>query len=274
MQSMAMKKKELKIGLALGAGGFRGLAHIGVLKVLEENNIKISYISGTSIGGLISAYYSVFADTKKLEEEIHTWPIDNLYKFIDLSWTGGMVAGNKFNNFLNEQFGKLRFSDTQIPLQIMTSNLIDGQGVVLSSGKLSEAIRATVSIPLMFRPHKIKGKLLVDGGLSSPVPIKLIKEMGADILIGVNLYHKNEFVARKFSMPKVALTSTRIALHNLAKHDIAQAHVAICPDASSIMTNDGLKKYNLRTANKLIKIGEKSAKAALPKIKKLINTDS
>lgn len=266
-----MKNKELKIGLALGSGGFRGFAHIGVLKVLEENGIKISYLSGSSIGGLMAAYYAVFNDVKKIEQEIKTWPMDSLYKFIDLSWTGGIITGDKFGIFLNKSFGDLNFSKTKIPLKIVTTNLIDGQATVLSSGKLTDAIRATISIPLMFRPRKLGTKLLVDGALSSPVPINIVKEMGADIFIGVNLYHKNEFVARKFTMPQIALRSTRIALYNLAKIDMRQAHVAIRPNTSSIIINKSLKKYSFKTVKQLIKIGEDSARQALPEIKALLN---
>lgn len=266
-----MKNKELKIGLALGSGGFRGLAHIGVLKVLEENGIKISYLSGSSIGGLVAAYYAVLKDAKQLEKEIETWPMDSLYKFIDLSWTGGIITGDKFGTFLNKRFGDLNFSKTKIPLKIVATNLLDGQEVVLSSGKLTDAIRATISVPLMFRPRKLGSKLLVDGALSSPVPINAIKEMGADIFIGVNLYHKNEFIAKKFTMPQIALRSTRIVLYNLANIDIRQAHISIRPDTSSIITNESLKKYNFETVKKLIKIGEDSARQALPKIKALLN---
>ncbi len=266
-----MKNKELKIGLALGSGGFRGLAHIGVLKVLEENDIKISYLSGTSIGGLIAAHYAAFADAKELEKEISSWPIDNLYKFIDLSWSGGVVAGNKFNTFLNKKFAKLKFSNTKIPLKIMTTNLIDGQASVIASGKLSDAIRATVSIPLLFRPYKHEKALLVDGGLSSPIPIHLIKDMGADIAIGVNLYHENEFATHKFTMTKIALRSTRIVLHNLAMHDIAQADIAISPDTSSIITTNSLRQYSLAELKKIIKIGEDSARKEMPKIKAFLS---
>lgn len=265
-----MKNNELKIGLALGSGGFRGLAHIGVLKVLEENGIKISYLSGTSMGGFIAAYYSVFSDAKEMEKDIDSWPIDNLYKYIDLSWDGGIVAGNKLNTFLNTKFANLRFSQTKIPLKIMATNLLDGQAAILSSGKLSEAIRATVSIPLMFRPYKIGKKLLVDGGLSSPVPVSLIKEMGADISIAVNLYHKNEFVSHKFTMTKVAIRSTRTILYNLAQHDTSLADIAIAPDTSNIITSSGFKKYNLATAKELIKLGEDNARRALPEIKALL----
>ncbi len=266
-----MKNKELKIGLALGSGGFRGLAHIGVLKVLEENDIKISYLSGSSIGGLVAAYYAILKDAKQLEKEVETWPMDSLYKFIDLSWTGGIITGDKFVTFLNKRFGNLNFSKTKIPLKIVATNLLDGQSVILSSGKLTDAIRATISVPLMFRPCKLNDKLLVDGALSSPVPIDQIKEMGADIFIGVNLYHKNEFIEKKFTMPQIVLRSTRIVLYNLAKIDMRQAHVSIKPDTSSIIIDNSLKKYNLTTVKKLIKIGEDSARQALPEIKAFLD---
>lgn len=265
-----MKQKKFKLGLALGSGGLRGLAHIGVLKVLEQNGIKIDYLCGSSIGGLVAAYYSAFPDVDKLEQEIESWPIKSLYKFFDLSWRGGLIAGDKISSFLDEKFGELSFSQLQIPLHIVATDLSTGEPVVFSSGKVSTAIRSTISVPLMFKPMYLGEKSLVDGAISSPVPLRQLKDMGARNLIGVNLYHKNEFVKRRFTMPKVALRSTRIALYNLAQHDIKEADVVISPDTSAITSLESLQKYNIQTLKKLIKIGEQSAIKALPEIKALL----
>ncbi len=262
-----MSEKRKKIGLALGSGGFRGLAHIGVLKVLEENGIKIDYISGASVGAIVAAYYAMYGSVSKLEERLADWPIDNLYKFIDLNWRGGFIAGNKFHNFLDEEFSSASFSKTRIPLQIIATDLEKGSPYIFSSGRLAPAVRASISVPLMFQPASQDGRQFIDGGLSNPVPLNLIKEMGADILIGVNLYHKNEFVSRNFTVPNVALRSTRIALYNLAQADIKSADFVIAPDTSPIISSQSLQKYNLQNVAELIKIGEKAAKKILPEIK-------
>jgi len=111
---------------------------------------------------------------------------------------------------------------------------------------------------------------LVDGALSSPVPIKYLDKK-SDIIIGVNLYHKNEFVKRKFNIKNVALRSTRITLYNLAKEDIKEADITIAPDTSEIISNSSLSKYSWNSVEKLIKIGEKEAKKMLPKIKDLLD---
>lgn len=262
-----MFKKRKKVGLALGSGGFRGLAHIGVLKVLEENGIKIDYISGASVGAIVAAYYAMYDNVSEIQKRLEAWPIDSLYKFIDLNWRGGFIAGNKFHDFLDKEFSSESFSKTKIPLQIIATDLEKGAPHIFSSGRLSPAVRASISVPLVFTPAKQDGRQFIDGGLSNPVPLNLLKDMGAELLIGVNLYHKNEFVSRNFSVPNVALRSTRIALYNLAQADIKLADIIISPDTSPIISNQSLKKYNRQNVAELIKIGEKAAKKALPEIK-------
>ncbi len=265
-----MAKKNVKIGLALGSGAFRGMAHIGVLKVLERNNIKVDYLSGSSIGGLVAAYYSIFANATDLEKELESWPMDNLYKFLDLSWNGGFIAGNKLSKFLQKKFGETTLEQTKIPVKILSTNLIDGSEIVFDSGKITDAVRATISVPLMFKPYKFEDKLLVDGAISSPVPIKILKEMGANFTIGINLYHKNEFKKSKFTVTKIAMRSTRIALYNLAKNDVMAADISICPDTSDIISNEVVTSYDMNMVRKIIKIGEKAAEEAIPEIKKAL----
>ncbi len=263
-----MKRK--KIGIALGSGGLRGIAHIGVLKVLEKNGIKPDFLTGSSIGALIAAYYANLGSIEKLEKAMKKWPVDNLYKFLDISWSGGLIAGDKFSNFLEKELSGLMIGRTKIPLKILATDLISGQPYIFKSGDLAKAVRASISVPLMFKPIKHEEKLLVDGALSSPVPIKYLDKK-SDIIIGVNLYHKNEFVKRKFNIKNVALRSTRITLYNLAKEDIKEADITIAPDTSEIISNSSLSKYSWNSVEKLIKIGEKEAKKMLPKIKDLLD---
>lgn len=264
-------KNRKTVGLALGSGAFRGLAHIGVLKSLIKHNIPIDYLSGASIGALVAAHYAVNRDIKKLENDIAAHSIENLPMFFDFSLTGGFIGGHKINGVLEKSLKHHNFSDLPVPLKIVATDLVSGQPYVFDSGDVARAVRASISVPLVFKPVPYKGRLCVDGGLSNPIPCNLVRGMGADIIIGVNLYHQNEFVDRKFTMSKVVLRSLRIVLHNLAKADIKGANIAICPDASSIMKKQGLGKYfTTGAAAELIKIGEQATDGLIPKIKKLL----
>lgn len=264
-------KSRPKIGLALGSGGFRGFAHIGVIQVLQENNIPIDYISGASIGALVGAYFSIHSDLDLLEQEIVMNNKEKLPTLLDLGFRGGFVSGRKFEIFLERMLGKKNFTDCCLPLKIVATDLISGQAQVLDHGLLATAVRASASVPLVFEPVKIRGHLLVDGGLSNPVPVNLLKEMGADKIIAVNLYHRHEFVDRRFNMPTVALRATRIAVHNLSKHSLRGADVVINPDTSAFMQTNKYKKYfDPPVAKALIDIGRREAKRFLPEIKRLL----
>lgn len=259
-----------KIGLALGSGGFRGFAHVGIIKVLQDNNIPIDFISGASIGSLVGAYYSVFKELKTLEREIINPDKGGLPNLFDLGLRGGFIRGKKFERFLDKILKDFDFHDTQIPLRIVATDLISGQPYVFSSGKLASAVRSSTAVPVVFKPARVKGKLLVDGGLSDPVPVDILRTMGADIIIAVNLYHQNEFIDRHFTMIKVALRSTRIAIHNLSKHSIQNADIVLNPDISSFVHSTGIREYfDPVIAAKIIKTGAKEMEKFLPQIRKI-----
>ena len=264
-------KSRKKIGLALGSGAFRGFAHIGVLKVLEREGIKIDYLTGSSIGAWAAAHYAIFHDAGKLERDVADDPEKNLTMLSDFSLTGGFINGRKFIDFLERNLQHHNFASLATPLRIIATDLISGQPYVFFEGDVAKAVRASTSVPLVFKPESYKGKMLVDGGLSDPVPVELAREMGADMVIGVNLYNKNEFVAKKFTMPKVVLRSTRIVLHNLSEIAVRSADVIIEPDISSFASEAGFGKYFTRgVVQKIIRIGEKATEQALPKIRKLL----
>ncbi len=264
-------KKRKTIGLALGSGAFRGFAHIGVIRSLEKHNIPIDYLSGASIGAWVAAYYAAHKDISKLEKDLTTNPKENLPLLFDLSWTGGFIGGQKFMSFLEKNLQHHQFSALKIPLKIVATDLITGQSFIFESGDVARAVRASTSVPLVFKPVKYKDKLLVDGGLSNPVPGDLLKKMGADIVIGVNLYNKHEFIGKKFTMPNVILRSTRIVLHNLGKVAVKHADIIIEPDTSKYVREGNLTKYFTKEiANAMIKIGERATDKVIPQIKALL----
>ena len=266
-------EKNKTVGLALGSGGFRGFAHIGVIKSLEKHGIPINFLSGSSIGSWVAAYYSIFKDINKMKGELIASPKENMLLFFDLTWTGGFVGGQKFMLFLEKNLRNNDFADAQIPLKILSTDLITGKPYVFEKGDLARAVRASTSVPLVFKPLAYQNKLLVDGGLSSPVPAYLTREMGADVVIAVNLYNKNEFIKKEFNVANIVARSGRIGLYNLAQESLKAADIVIEPDVSKYVDGSNINVYKYFTkeiADEIIKIGEKATDKLIPQIKALL----
>ncbi len=266
-------KARKKIGLALGSGAYRGFAHIGVIKSLEKNNIPIDYLSGASVGAWVAAYYARFKETKTLQSDLINNQKENMSLLFDFAWNKGLIKGEKFLFYLNKKLQNCSFSELKIPLGIVSTDLKTGKSYVFKQGRVASAIRASCAVPLVFKVVEYKGKLLVDGGLSNPVPVSVIKEMGADIVIGVNLYNQQEFINKKYSESNIVVRSTMIMLSNLAKETIKLSDIIIEPDLSSFTHKSGFMKYfNKRTALEMVDIGEKSTDKLIPKIKKILSS--
>jgi len=261
-----------KIGLALGSGGLRGLAHIGAIKVLLKNKIPIDYISGASSGALVGAYLAVYGEVNSLEKLILKEREKLMPLFVDFSLLGGFINGKKINEYLKQVFNDANFSDTKIPLNIITTDLVSGQAVYFSSGRLIPAIRGSISVPIVFKPLDYEDKVLVDGGLSDPVPVDILKKNKTDKIIAINLYHKNEFKNNKFTVSKVALRSTRIALYNLAKISVSNADIVLNPDLSHISNIKFINYFDKKNIKNFISLGEKEALKKLPEIKKMLTS--
>lgn len=261
-----------KIGLALGSGGIRGFALIGALQALKENNIPISFISGSSSGSLIAAHYALYQDPLALKDFfIERSRTDKLPGIADLGFRGGLVKGHKFTKLVEAIFGKKSFLDTKIPLRIMATDLVDGKAHVFSQGKIAFCVQASSTVPVLFEPVKVGRHVFVDGGLSDPVPVDVLKDLGADITIAVNLYHRKEFINRRFTVVKVALRSSRIALYNLAQASVKGANVVVAPDMSPFTGDNNVKKYlNEEMINKMVSVGYKEMLKKIPEIQKLL----
>lgn len=220
-----------KIGLALGAGGAKGMTHIGVLKALEQNNIAIDYISGTSIGALIGGLYALTMDIALIEKIAYKSQVKEFAEsFSDPSLSSGLIKGdrvlNVFSDYINES---TLLEETKIPFSVVTTDLKSGKRVVLKTGSLKQAIRASISLPVIFSPLEYADSLLVDGGLVEPVPIQAVREMGAQKVIAVNLY-TNHSVPKdnsRFSFVDVAISSIDIALSSIAQRDMESADIQL-----------------------------------------------
>ena len=174
-----------KIGVALGGGFARGLAHIGVLKVLEEEQIPIDFLAGTSVGSVVGAGYAGGLCVKELEE------IATLVRFKDFSrWTFsrfGLFSNDKMAIFLNKVLRSKTFEELKIPLAVAATDIITGEPAVFTSGDLVGPVRASCAYPGMFQPVRIDGRILVDGLLGHSVPARPLREMGAERVISVHL---------------------------------------------------------------------------------------
>ena len=185
-----LKDNNLKIGLALSGGAAKGLAHIGVIKALEEAGIKIDYIAGSSMGALVGAAYASGVPIDTLEKiAINTDWKTSMKLFVPGLSTSGLINGKKVENFLYKLYDDKRIEDLPIPFAATASDIDTGKLCVINKGSLLNAVRASISIPIVFTPVKYKDMLLVDGGLVDPVPIDVVREMGADYVIAVHVIH-------------------------------------------------------------------------------------
>ena len=178
-----------RIGLVLSGGGARGIAHIGVLKVLEREGVPLHCIVGTSAGGLIGAAYAAGLTAEELEHEaLHMSNLRNMVSLLDRRWPQiGLFAGGKIEEYIASKIGYKDFSELATPLAVLAVDLQAGQEVILDSGSVIEAIRATISFPGVFEPCEVADRLLIDGGLLNNLPVDVPGTMGADAVIAVDV---------------------------------------------------------------------------------------
>ena len=188
-----MEKKESgrkKIGLALGGGGAKGLAHIGVIRQLEMWGVPIDYIAGTSMGALIGAWYALKQDADLLAtlfSQLKDHDIHPLKKIVGKK-NGVLFRDATIESLLEKGFADKTFTDCSIPFAAIATDVANGSRVVLDKGNLADAVRASIALPLIFAPvPDTKGRLLMDGGFSDPVPADVVRAMGADVVIAVDV---------------------------------------------------------------------------------------
>lgn len=255
-----------KVALALGGGTARGLAHIGVIKVLVEKKVPIDFITGTSIGAIVGSFYAKNLDVFEVERFALENGNKRIVELLDPSFRFGLIRGRKIERFLKKHLGEISFKDLKIPLITVCSDLGSGESVYFSRGDLIKAIRASISIPLVFSPVEHHGRVLVDGHLSEPVPVSAAINHGADVVIAVNLDYKKKLKSdvSALSFRQVANRSTKILLYQLSKSNAEKADVVIAPDI------DFYKFADFSSAKNYIEKGEVAARQAMPEIKKVL----
>ncbi len=181
--------KQPSVGLVLSGGGARGLAHIGVLRVLEREGITIDCLAGTSMGGVIAAGYSAGMSSYILEREAHAATRKRAFvHLVDPCLPdGGIIRGERVLEYFKKEFGGKTFSELALPLALVAVDLNSHKEVIIQEGSVALALRATISVPCLFKPVEINDKKLIDGGVLNNIPVDIVKKMGADIVIAVNV---------------------------------------------------------------------------------------
>ena len=282
---MATKKK---IGLALGGGGARGIAHLGVLYILEKFAIPIDMIAGTSIGAIVAAMYAYHQDVStiskaffesqespeykalQLEKIAKNARTESRFKYLKGSFANyylhrsmGFLKAEDTERFLRILFQDIQFDDLKVPLGLVAGNITQGKGVCFSDGNLLKAVQASMSLPMWMEPVEIDGDLYVDGIAHDVVPAKALKEMGADIVIAVDisLRDRPEQIINALDVNQIANSMT---VNRSIDLSLESADIVIKPDTK------GLMWYDFDRSPQLISAGRKATEEMIKSINKLL----
>ncbi len=277
-------KTKPHVALALGGGGCKCTAEIGVLRVLDANKIPIDYIIGTSTGATIGAMYAsgmsvdeiqkLYVDDTvqramipRLAPRLIFFPIVQAERDITKKGEAGITNGARFKSYLNKTL-PAKFSDLKIPFSAVTTDLVSGNTLVFSQGNLPIAVQASNSLPPMYEPLAIDGKVLVDGAIRANVPAKYARKAGAEVVIAVDVdpVIKDEDPKNFAILKDVLLRVSDIGLAELDKRESYEADVLIRPETNGIKLMTGDKK----SLEEAIKNGESAATQALPQIMKAL----
>lgn len=259
-----------KIGLALGSGGARGVAHLGVLKALEEEGIRPDYIAGCSMGSVVGAGYAkgltveeMFSIVKKLKAiqliDVTALPITRM----------AVTRGNKMRNLLLSQLGDTTFDQLDIPFQCVASDLYSGRLVTLSEGKVATAVAASSSMPTVFPPVKTHGQMLVDGGVLCRVPTQQCKEMGADVVIAVDVLDNTKERVKKVTN----IVSMVMRVFDMMDYNGSEMKKQLLGTENEywlVPEMKGLSQYAVKDAERAYEEGYLTARAHIEEIKEFI----
>jgi NTE family protein len=250
------------IGLALGGGFARGFAHLGVLQVLEQNQIPISHIAGTSVGSILGAAYASGAPLERIIETCRT------LRFRDIArWRVsrlGLASNHRLATLIERVFESRDFEDLRIPLAVVATDLTSGEPVVFTQGNLVDAIRASCAFPGLFEPVEIGTRCLADGGLVAPVPTHAARELGAGIVIGVSVGMQDGHRGAPTNIFQVVSRAVNAAQKHQLELWERDADLVLRPDVQSLAWDD------FDRADEAIAAGAAAARRALQRIEKLL----
>lgn len=252
------------VGLALGGGAAKGFAHLGVLKVLVEEQIPIDLIAGSSIGSVFGALYGAGVDLQLLEKILYSLPRK---QFFDLTVPRmGLISGRSLEELLRLLTKDKDFSQLNIPVYVVAVDIERGEKVVINEGSVAEAVRGSIAIPGIFTPKRWRERLLVDGAVLERVPVGVAREKGADVVIAVDVKFGGER-DKKIQINNifdVILNSIELMEKEVALPYLSEADILIQPDLSHISSS------NYERMEDCVMLGEKATRQSLPKIKEAL----
>jgi len=250
-----------RLGLALGGGFARGVAHVGVMRVLEQEGIHISCIAGISVGALIAATYASGAPLESIADRACRTTFRDFARWHLSRY--GLASNDRLEGYLYEFCGKRRIEELKIPLAIATTDLLSGHSVYFTKGETGPALRASCAYPGLFEPVEIDGHVLVDGFVGTPVPVDAARVLGAEVVIAVYL-GMGTAKEKPRNMVEILWRSFSIMQNNSLRDIYDRCDVVIEPDVSSFMWDD------FHRGRELVAAGEAATRAALPKIRSLM----
>ena len=253
-------KPKATVALALGGGASKGFAHIGIIKVLKENNIPIKIVTGTSAGSIVGSMYASGMSPDRLELEAEILGKTDL---VDLTLsTSGFIKGEKLQNYINRKVGNRPMQQFPIKFAAVATDFESGKPVVFNVGNTGQAVRASASIPNVFQPVVIGSRKYVDGGLSQPVPVSAAKKLGANFIIAVDISARP---AKNVSQGMFSYLDQTINVmsQTALRQELGQANVVIKPQVLELGSIGGFDQKQ-----RAIQLGEQAARAALPEIKR------
>ena len=260
--------KRKTVGLVLGSGGGRGLAHIGVIRTLIKNNIPIDYISGSSIGAVVGAYFALNLEVENLEKIFKSMMKKPFWLFGFNFKTKSFINSKNIYEIMRYNFYREKdFSNTKIPLRINATDIDSGNGYTFKDGKIIDAVIPSMTVPGILPPFEKDGMHFVDGGLSNAIPADLLKEFKPDVMIIVDLYNTKIKPLDNYGLKSVFDRVYKIYISKLSefsKKSFEGNYIILNPD-----TNEKFENLTFQNIERNIKIGEEETESKIEEIKKL-----
>lgn len=254
-----------KVGLALGSGSTKGFAHIGVLEVLQENDIPIDYIAGSSMGAIIGAIYSVGSDMYLLHKYLNSIQLKS-YLDVRNPFSSGLIKGDRLQEVLKILTHNKTFAQTNIPFCCVAVDAGNCRLDVLETGPLHESVRASMSIPAIFQPVQLNGKTYLDGGVIERVPIKALRDRGMEVVIGVDVgYRGGETDVSEMNAYQLMNYTIHIMQWRMNSIRQEDADVMLLPEVLYVKGN-----FQMNEVDSCVAEGRRVALEALPEIRRLI----
>ena len=261
----ALSKRAPRIGLALGGGAAKGFAHVGVIAVLEEAGLRPDYVVGTSAGSLVAALYASGKSSAELQKTAMSMEEAAITDWMLPLVGRGVFRGDALGRFVNESVGGRLIEDMRIPLGVVATDLGSGQAVLFQRGDTGTAVRASSAVPAVFVPVKINGRDYVDGGLVAPVPVRYARQMGAELVIAVDISTAPEDSPTKDTL-QILLQTFSIMGKSINQHELREADIVVRPSLV------GLKSADFSARQRAIDAGRAAMLAALPALRARLQT--